>query len=75
MEEKYRWYRNAKKVTHRRKESWFNSPEKEKVYSENFVRIKAENDLSAYVAPKPKPKPSPKPTVKNKKTKNKTKKG
>ena len=61
---KFRYYMNRKKVVHKRKESWFNSPEKEKVYSENFVRIKGEDDLSAYVAPKPKPKPKAKPKTK-----------
>ena len=61
---KFRYYMNRKKVVHKRKESWFNSPEKEKVYSENFVRIKGEDDLSAYVAPKPKPKPKAKKKTK-----------
>ena len=64
MAEKYRWYKNRLKKVQRRKESWFNSPEKEKVYSENFVRIKGEDDLSAYVAPKPKPKPKAKKKTK-----------
>ena len=69
MSEKIRWYKNKKKIVHSRKESWFNSDEKEKVYKENFVRIKTENDLSVYVEPKPKPKPKPK-----KKTTKKSKK-
>ena len=30
--EKLRWYKNKKKIVHSRKESWFNSDEKEKVY-------------------------------------------
>ena len=57
---KFRYYMNRKKVVHKRKESWFNSPEKEKVYEENFMRIKGEDDLSAYIKPKPKPKPKAK---------------
>ena len=70
MEEKFRWYRNKKKVVHSRKESWFNSAEKEKVYKENFTRIKGEKDFSPYVEPKPKPKPKPKKKAKaSKKTK------
>ena len=60
MAEEYRWYRNKKKTIHSRKESWFNSAEKEKGYEENFIRIKGEDDLSAYIKPKPKPKPKPK---------------
>ena len=67
MKSEFRWYRNKKKIVHKRKESWFNSPEKEKVYEENFIRIKGEDDLSPYVAPKPKPKP------KKKKNKSKSK--
>ena len=70
--EKLRWYRNIKKVVHSRKESWFNSDEKEQVYKDNFTRIKGENDLSLYIAPKPKPKPKTK-TRKTKKTKNNAK--
>ena len=58
--EKYRWYRDKRKRTHSRKESWFNSAEREKIYKENFTRIKGEKDLSVYVEPKPKPKPKPK---------------
>ena len=70
MAEEYRWYRSKKKkIIHSRKESWFNSPEKEKVYEENFTRIKGENDLSAYTKPKPKPKPKPKSKKKAKKKK------
>ena len=70
MLEKFRWYQNKKKTgVHRRKESWFNSDEKEQIYKDNFVRIKSENDLSVYVEPKPKPKPKPK-----KKTTKKSKK-
>ena len=53
--EEFRYYRNRRKVVHRRKESWFNA-EREKVYSESFKRVKGMDDLSAYVAPKPKPK-------------------
>ena len=56
MAEEYRWYRNKKKIIHRRKESWFNSAEKEKVYEENYIRINSENDLTPYVKPKPKKK-------------------
>ena len=67
--EKLRWYKNKKKIVHSRKESWFNSAEKEKVYKENFTRIKSEDDLSVYVAPKPKPKPKPKKKTKAKKKK------
>ena len=53
--EEFRYYRNRRKVVHRRKESWFNA-EREKVYSESFKRVKGMDDLSVYVAPKPKPK-------------------
>ena len=57
--EEFRYYRNRRKVVHRRKESWFNA-DREKVYKDNFIRVKGEDDLSVYVAPKPKPKPKPK---------------
>ena len=60
MKENLRWYKNRRRQVHSRKESWFNSAEKEKVYEENFIRIKGEDDLSAYIKPKPKPKPNPK---------------
>ena len=53
--EEFRYYRDRRKVVHRRKESWFNA-EREKVYSESFKRVKGMDDLSVYVAPKPKPK-------------------
>ena len=56
MKSEFRWYRNKKKIVHKRKESWFNSDEKEKVYKDKYKRIKGEDDLSPYVAPKPKPK-------------------
>ena len=69
MSEEYRYYRNKKKIVHKRKETWFDSPEKEKVYEENFIRIKSENDLSVFVKPKPKPKPKPKAKKKAKKKK------
>ena len=65
--EKLRWYKNRQKIVHSRKESWFNSDEKEQVYKENFTRIEDENDLSAYVVPKPKPKPKKKSKPKKKK--------
>ena len=55
MKENLRWYKNRQKKVHSRKESWFNSAEKEKIYKENFTRIKSEEDLSVYVEPKPKP--------------------
>ena len=71
MAKEYRWYRNKKKIIHSRKESWFNSAEKEKVYEENFIRIKGEDDFSAYIKPKPKPKPKSKPKKKAKVTKKK----
>ena len=61
--EEFRYYRNRRKVVHRRKESWFNA-EREKVYSESFKRVKGEDDLSVYVAPKPKPKPKTKAKAK-----------
>tara|TARA_R110000824_G_scaffold304114_1_gene491912 strand:- start:13 stop:207 length:195 start_codon:yes stop_codon:yes gene_type:complete len=54
--EKYRWYKNKKKETHRRKDSWFTSTGREKVYEENYTRIKGEDDLTPYIKPKPKPK-------------------
>ena len=60
MKENLRWYKNRRRQVHGRKESWFNSAEKEKVYEEKFIRIKGEDDLSAYIKPKPKPKPKPK---------------
>ena len=69
MSEKYRYYKNKKTIVHKRKETWFDSPEKEKVYEENFIRIKSENDLSVFVKPKPKPKPKPKAKKKAKKKK------
>ena len=56
MKSEFRWYRNKNKIVHSRKESWFDSDEKEKVYKDNFIRVKGEDDLSVYVAPKPKPK-------------------
>ena len=65
--EKLRWYKNRQKIVHSRKESWFNSNEKEQVYKDNFTRIKSENDLSTYVVPKPKPKPKKKSKPKKKK--------
>ena len=61
--EEFRYYRDRRKVVHRRKESWFNA-EREKVYKNNFIRVKGEDDLSIYVAPKPKPKPKTKPKAK-----------
>ena len=60
MKSEFRWYRNKQKIVHSRKESWFDSDEKEKVYKDNYIRIKGEKDLSLYVEPKPKPKPKPK---------------
>ena len=56
MKSEFRWYRNKQKIVHSRKESWFDSDEKEKVYKDNFIRVKGEDDLSVYIAPKPKPK-------------------
>ena len=56
MKENLRWYKNRRRQVHSRKESWFNSAEKEKGYEENFIRIKGEDDLTPYVKPKPKPK-------------------
>ena len=68
MSEEYRWYKHKiSKRIHSRKESWFDSPAKEKVYEENFIRIKAEDDLSVFVKPKPKPKPKAKKKAKKKK--------
>jgi len=61
--EEFRYYRDRRKVVHRRKESWFNA-EREKVYKDNFIRVKGEDDLSVYVAPKPKPKPKTKAKAK-----------
>ena len=61
--EEFRYYRNRRKSIHRRKESWFNA-EREKVYKDNFIRVKGEDDLSVYVAPKPKSKPKTKPKTK-----------
>ena len=60
MKSEFRWYRNKQKIVHSRKESWFDSDEKEKVYKDNFIWVKGEDDLSVYVAPKPKPKPKTK---------------
>ena len=64
MKSEFRWYRDKKKIVHSRKESWFDSDEKEKVYKDNFIRVKGEDDLSVYVAPKPKPKPKTKAKAK-----------
>ena len=61
--EEFRYYRDRRKVVHRRKESWVNA-EREKVYKDNFIRVKGEDDLSVYVAPKPKSKPKTKPKAK-----------
>ena len=66
MISEFRWYRNKQKIVHSRKESWFDSDEKEKVYKDNFIRVKGEDDLSVYVAPKPKSKPKPKTKAKTK---------
>ena len=57
--EKYRYYKNKKKIVHRRSESWFNA-EREKVYSESFKRVNGMDDLTLYEPPKPKPKPKAK---------------
>ena len=67
MKSEFRWYRNKQKIVHSRKESWFDSDEKEKFYKDNFIMVKGEDDLSVYVAPKPKPKTKPKakPKAKN----------
>ena len=65
MKENLRWYKNRQKKVHSRKESWFNSAEREKIYKENFTRIKSEEDLSVYVEPKPKPKPKKKKSKKS----------
>ena len=72
MKSEFRWYRNKQKIVHSRKESWFDSDEKEKVYKDNFIRVKGEDDLSVYVAPKPKTKP--KTNAKAKKVKKGSKK-
>ena len=64
MKENLRWYKSRQKKVHSRKESWFNSAEKEKIYKENFKRINGEKDLSMYVEPKPKPKPKKKSSKK-----------
>ena len=56
---KFRYYRDRRKVVHRRKESWFNA-EREKVYSESFTRVKGIDDLTPYDPPKPKAKPKAK---------------
>ncbi len=60
MKEEFRWYKSRRGAVHSRKESWFTSDEHEKVYKDNYIRIKGEKDLSLYVEPKPKPKPKPK---------------
>ena len=57
--EKYRYYKNKKKIVHRRSESWFNA-EREKVYSVSFKRVNGMDDLTLYEPPKPKPKPKAK---------------
>ena len=57
--EEFRYYRNRRKLVHRRKESWFNA-EREKVYSESFTRVKGIDDLTPYDPPKPKAKPKSK---------------
>ena len=53
---KFRYYRDRRKVVHRRKESWFNA-ERKKVYTESFTRVKGLDDLTPYEPPKPKAKP------------------
>ena len=60
MKEEFRWYKSRRGAVHSRKESWFTSDEHEKIYKDNYKRIKGEKDLSLYVEPKPKPKPKPK---------------
>ena len=60
MSEKIRWYKSKSGAVHSRKESWFTSDEHEKIYKDNYKRIKGKKDLSPYVEPKPKPKPKPK---------------
>tara|TARA_R100000458_G_scaffold55592_1_gene59684 strand:- start:1984 stop:2193 length:210 start_codon:yes stop_codon:yes gene_type:complete len=60
MKDEFRYYRNKKKIIHKRKESWFDSAEKEKVYKDNYIRINGEDDLTRYIEPKPKPKPKKK---------------
>ena len=70
MSEKIRWYKSKRGAIHSRKESWFASDEHEKIYKDNYIRIKGEDDLTRYVAPKPKPKPKLKPK-KNKELKEK----
>ena len=50
--EEFRYYRDRRKVVHRRKESWFNA-EREKVYSESFKRVKGMDDLTPHEPPKP----------------------
>ena len=57
MSEKIRWYKSKRGAIHSRRESWFVSDENEKVYKDNYIRVKGEDDLTVYVAPKPKPKP------------------
>ena len=57
--EEFRYYRNRRKLVHRRKESWVNA-EREKVYSESFTRVKGIDDLTPYDPPKPKAKPKAK---------------
>ena len=58
MKEKIRWYKSKGGAVHSRKESWFISDEHEKVYKENYIRVKGMDDLTRYVVPKPKPKKS-----------------
>ena len=64
MKSEFRWYRNKKKIVHPRKESWFDSDEKEKVYAASFTRVKGMDDLTPYAPPKPKAKPKAKPKTK-----------
>ena len=51
MKEEFRWYQSRRGAVHSRKESWFTSDEHEKIYKDNYKRIKGKKDLSPYVEP------------------------
>ena len=71
MKEEFRWYQSRRGAVHSRKESWFTSDEHEKIYKDNYKRIKGKKDLSPYVEPKVEVKPKPKPKAKKKTNKKK----
>ena len=64
--EGYRYYMNFRKIVHRRAESWFDDAG-EKVYKENYTRVKGIDDLTLYESSKPKSKSNSKKKTSGKK--------